>query len=67
VVVTSLIVAIGVAVLSYRFIEAPSIRVGRFAACNLSEMLRDRVVRAPAARGAVPVTALDALPQQLFR
>jgi peptidoglycan/LPS O-acetylase OafA/YrhL len=48
VVVTSLIVAIGVAVLSYRFIEAPSIRVGRFVACNLSEM-RDRVVRAPAA------------------
>jgi peptidoglycan/LPS O-acetylase OafA/YrhL len=49
VVVTSLIIVLGIAALSYRFIEAPSIRAGKFIARGLSEMWKDRVVRAPAA------------------
>jgi peptidoglycan/LPS O-acetylase OafA/YrhL len=44
VMVTSVIVAIGIAALSYRFIEAPSIRVGKFVARILSEMSKDWVV-----------------------
>jgi peptidoglycan/LPS O-acetylase OafA/YrhL len=41
---TSLIVAIGIAALSYRFIEAPSIRLSKFVARLLSEMWKDRAI-----------------------
>jgi peptidoglycan/LPS O-acetylase OafA/YrhL len=44
VMMTSLIIAIGIAALSYRFIEAPSIRAGKFVARVLSEMWKDWVV-----------------------
>jgi peptidoglycan/LPS O-acetylase OafA/YrhL len=44
VMVTSLIAAIGIAALAYRFIEAPSIRAGAFAARLLAEMWRSRAV-----------------------
>jgi peptidoglycan/LPS O-acetylase OafA/YrhL len=54
VVVTSLIIAIGVAALSYRFIEAPSIRAGKFVARTLSEMWKDWVVQARAGRLKTP-------------
>jgi peptidoglycan/LPS O-acetylase OafA/YrhL len=41
---TSLPLAIGVAALSYRFIEAPSVRMGKFVARMLPEIWRDRAV-----------------------
>jgi peptidoglycan/LPS O-acetylase OafA/YrhL len=44
VMVTSVVAAIGIAALAYRFIEAPSIRAGAFAARLLTEMWRRRAV-----------------------
>lgn len=49
--VTSLMIAIGIAALSYRFVEAPSIRAGKFVARVLSGMWRDRAVASTAGLG----------------
>jgi peptidoglycan/LPS O-acetylase OafA/YrhL len=48
VVVTSLIIAIGIAALSYRFIEAPSMRLGKRVARILSELWADWRLQATA-------------------